>query len=124
MGDRCLPLLFVVDIPKIPIEERDYERRAEKKGCRANVVSPSSFYSVERCGGIKREGETEELKEDSKSHTRATLKEPTNCQRDKERPDENKRRDERLLRCQQIVKHASTPEYQGEHDWDKCRGTQ
>ena len=75
--DRCLPLLFEVEVPEIMVRESDDERRTKQDQRGANVLAPIGLDAINGDGGIEREGETEGLEEQSKRHLRAPFEKAT-----------------------------------------------
>jgi hypothetical protein len=75
--DRCLPLLFEVKVPEIMVRESDDERRTKQDQRGTDVLAPIGLDAINGDSGVKREGETEGLEEQSKGHSRAPFEKAT-----------------------------------------------
>jgi len=72
-----LPLLLEVEVPEKMIGERDNESRAEQDEGSTDVPAPVGVDTINGDGGIKRQGETENLEEESQWHVCAAFEKAT-----------------------------------------------
>jgi len=75
--DGCLLLFLEVEIPEIMIGKCDDESRTEQDQGSAHVLAPIGLDAINGDGSIEREGETEDLEEQSKRHLRAPFEKAT-----------------------------------------------
>src|SRR6266853_3333446 len=83
MRDQCLPFLFEIEIPNVPIDQSDHERCAQQDNGCADMISPGRVHAVKSEGGVERKRQTEEPEQEPKPHTCAPFQKPANRNRDK-----------------------------------------
>jgi hypothetical protein len=100
-----LPLLLEVEVPEEMIYERDNESWAEQDEGSANVLAPVGVDAVNGDGGIKREGEAENLEEKSQRHLRAPFEKAAEGKGKKVGEDERDGGGDRALRANEGLDH-------------------
>ena len=73
MRNGCMPLLFEIKVPNVPINESDDQCSAEQNCCCTNMIAPWCINSVSGNRGVEGEDQTEKPKEQAELNTGATL---------------------------------------------------
>src|SRR4029077_6485157 len=116
-----LPLLLEIEVPEKMIGERDNESRAEQDEGSADVPAPVGVDAINGDGGIKRQGEAENLEEKSQRHLRAPFEQ--SAESEGKEVSENKRdgRRDRALRANKGLDHQHSILPINRH-WNKREG--